>query len=110
MGYFTIFISVFYLVGVGILGFGLWSAWRSTQAATWPTTPGTITLLSVRANSDGDGTTYEVKVRYTYTVDGVASEGSRLAIDYSGSSGKEAHDEIHKKLKEAKGVTVRYNP
>jgi hypothetical protein len=110
MGFFTIFISVFYLVGIGILGYGVWSARRSTQAATWPTTPGTINQLSIQENSDADGSTYEVKIQYKYMVDGVAYEGSRLAFGYSGSSGKEAHDEIHRKLKEAKGVTVRYNP
>jgi hypothetical protein len=110
MSFFIVFISVFYLVGFGILGYGVWSARRSTQAANWPTTPGTITQLSIQENSNADGSTCEVKVQYTYTVDGIAYEGSRLAFGYSGSSGKEAHDEIHRKLKEAKGVTVRYDP
>jgi hypothetical protein len=110
MGCFTAFISIFYLVGFGLLGFGMWSARRSTQAATWPTAPGTITRLEVHENSDSDGSTYEVKVQYTYTVDGVAYEGSRLAFGYAASSGKDAHDEIHRKLKEAKTVAVRYDP
>jgi hypothetical protein len=107
----TIFLGVFYLIGLGLLGWSLWSAWRSTQAANWPTTPGTITQLSVHESSDSDGgNTYEVKVQYAYSVDGAAYQGSRLAFGYTGSSGRQAHDEIHEKLKNAKIVTVRYDP
>lgn len=109
-GFFAAFISVFYAVGFGLLGYGLWSAHRSTQAATWPTCPGTLTSLEVRENSDGDGTTYEVKVQYAYTVDGVAYEGTRLAFGYAGSSTRAAHEAIHRRLKEATTVAVRYNP
>jgi hypothetical protein len=110
IGCFSLFIGVFFAVGFGLLGYGLWSARRSTQAGTWPTAPATITSLEIRENSDSDGTTYEVKVVYAYTVDGVSYEGSRLAFGYGGSSGREAHEEIHRKLKEAKTVAARYNP
>lgn len=106
----TIF-SAFYVAGFGLLGYGLWNARRSMQAAAWPTAPATITSLAVAENSDGDGgTTYEVKVQYTYTVDGVQYEGSRLAFGYGGSSRRTEHDEIHRKLREAKAVAVRYDP
>jgi hypothetical protein len=110
LGCFGLFMSVFYLVGFGILGYALWSAWRSTQAAAWPTTPGTIKELSLQENSDSEGTSYEVKVKYAYMVDGVAYEGSRLAFGYTASSGKQAHNQIHQKLKNAKTVAVRYDP
>jgi hypothetical protein len=109
-GCFAVFISVFYVVGFGLLGYGLWSARRSTQAAAWPTAPATITSLEVRENADSDGSTYEVQVQYTYTVDGVAYDGSRLAFGYARSSGREAHDEIFRRLKEARAVSARYDP
>lgn len=110
IGCFAVFISVFYAVGFGMLGYGLWSARRSTQAASWPIVPAKITSLEVRDNSDGEDTTYEVKVQYTYTVDGVGYEGSRLAFGYARTSGREAHEEIHRRLREAKAVAVRYDP
>lgn len=109
-GCFAIFISVFYAIGFGLLGYGLWSARRSTQAAAWPTVPAKITSLELHENSDSEGSTYEVRVQYSYAVDGVNYEGSRLAFGYAGSSGREAHEEIHRRLKEAKMVAVRYDP
>jgi Protein of unknown function (DUF3592) len=110
MGCFLVLISVFYLVGFGLLGYSTWSAQCSMQAASWPTAQGAITHLSVQENTDGEGTAYEVKVQYAYTVDGVAHEGSRLAFGYAASSGRKTHDEIHQKLSSAKSVTVRYDP
>jgi hypothetical protein len=53
---FAVFISLLYAVGVGMLGYGLWGARLSTQAAAWPTTPTPITGLEVRENTDSDGT------------------------------------------------------
>jgi hypothetical protein len=94
MGYFVI--GIFYLIGFGLLGYSSSIAYRSTKAASWPTTPGKITQLELHV-SHGKGTTYEVKVKYDYTVNGVAYEGTRVAFGYLGSSGKEAHDEIYDK-------------
>ncbi|GIW85843.1 MAG: hypothetical protein KatS3mg108_0167 [Isosphaeraceae bacterium] len=110
IGCFAVFISVFYAVGFGLLGYGLWSAWRSVHAAAWPTAPGTITHLALEEHSGNEDTTYGVKVKYTYTVDGVAYEGSCLAFGYARSNRREAHEQIHRKLKEAKAVGVRYDP
>jgi hypothetical protein len=108
---FVVFFSVFFLIGFGLLGYGLWNARRSMQAASWPTTPGTITQLSVQEDSGGEGgTTYMVKLLYTYRVDGVLYEGNRLAFGYSGSSNRQAQQEIHRKLNDAKEVSVRYDP
>jgi hypothetical protein len=109
MGCFVAFISLFYLAGFYMLGYSLWYAWCSTRAANWPTTPGTITHLAVEETSD-EGTSYEVKVRYAYAVDGVCYEGDRLAFGYGSSSGRRAHEEIHRKLQQAQQVAVRYDP
>ena len=110
MLFFAAFISLFYLVGFGMLGYGVWAARRSTQAASWPITPGTLTKVAIKENSGNDGATYEVQVEYNYKVGGADYTGNRLAFGYSASSGHEAHDEIHKKLQAAKSVEVRYDP
>jgi hypothetical protein len=110
IGCFTAFISVFYLVGIAMLGHGFWAVRRSTLAASWPTVPGTITELSLQKSADSEGDSYQVKVGYNYAVEGVDYQGACLAFGYAGSSGKQAHDQIHQKLKSAKSVAVRYDP
>ena len=110
MGGFAAFIGLFYLVGFGVLGYGLWAALRSTQAGDWPTTPGVIQEVTLEHDTDGDGTTYEVKVRYAYFVEGREYEGTRLAFGYGGSGGFAAHEEIRRTLAAAKEVAVRYDP
>jgi hypothetical protein len=109
--FFTIFISIFYAIGLGLLLYALWSAKRSNAAANWPTANGKITSCALSEKNDGDGgTTYEVKVQYDYSVDGRNFSGSRLAFGYAGTSGKNAHQQIYKALRSARTVAVRYDP
>jgi hypothetical protein len=108
--FFTIFIAIFYLVGALVLAFGLRAAWRSSQAAGWPTVPGKLTKAELKTESDGEGTTHEVQVEYTYQVAGQQYHGSRLAFGYGASSGYEAHAQLLEKLKAAHSVDVRYAP
>jgi len=107
---FVVFIIVFYAVGFGLLGYGLWAAKRSVEAAEWPTTRGALERITFKGNSDSDGATHQVLVEYTYTVAGKPYRGSRLAFGYGASAGKKAHEEIEQKLKNAKSVDVRYDP
>jgi len=104
------FISIFYVFGLGMLWYGIDSAKRSVEASNWPSVTGTITNLSLRENSDSDGTSYEVKVEYHYSVKGRRYTNSRLAFGYAGSSGRQAHQDILNKLERASSVKVRYNP
>lgn len=105
-----IFFGVFFLIGFLTLGKGLWEAYRSSRASRWPTVSGNIAELELEDDSTGESTTYEVKVRYTYAVDGAEYEGTRLAFGYLGSSERPGHDEIYQRLKNATTVEVRYNP
>jgi hypothetical protein len=108
---FTIFISVFYAVGLAILGGALWSARRSSLVAGWPATPGKVAACSLESKSDSEGgTTYEVKVKYDYSVQGKPFTGTRLAFGYAASSGQAAHQQICDKLQHSTSVDVRYDP
>ncbi len=111
MHWLVLLLGVLYAAGFGLLCYGLWSARRSKQATGWPTTPGTITQLDLHTSSDSDAsTTYKIRLRYLYAVEGVSYQGTRLAFGYSGSSNRGAHDEIRKRLKEAREVAVRFDP
>ena len=109
--FFILFISVFYLVGFGLLGYGIRSAIRSNAAASWPTTSGSVVDVELERREGNDaGTVYEVKVNYTYTINGMLLKGTTLAFGYAASSGLEAHEAIYEKLKNSQSVEVRYDP
>jgi hypothetical protein len=112
VGYLFAFMGIFCLPGFVALGYGLLSARRSMLASTWPTARGVIAKVNLEQSSGGgDGSTvYGVRMRYRYTVDGVAYEGSRIAFGYGSSSGWQSHNDIYEKLENAKSVSVRYDP
>jgi hypothetical protein len=102
--------EAFFLVGLGMLGAGLRSLYRGRQALSWPTTEGRILESSVQEDSGGESTTWQVKVRYSYSVGGTEFEGKRVAFGYSGSSTYEEHEGIYRKLQPSARVRVRYEP
>jgi hypothetical protein len=108
--FFILFISIFYAAGFGMLWSGINLAKQSVEASNWPSVTGTITNLSLRENSDSDGTTYGVEVDYRYSVMGRTYTSSRLAFGYASSSCRQEHQDIFNKLENASSVKVRYNP
>jgi hypothetical protein len=107
---FTLFISIFFLVGLGLLGGGLYSFYRGRQAASWPEVEGKLLECRVKEDSGGESTTWQVKVRYSYSVAGQEFEGKRVAFGYNGSSTYEEHQGIYDKLQQSSRVMVRYDP
>lgn len=114
------FLSLFFAVGLGLLGTGIFNLWRSTRAAGWPTAPGAITSLETRGTmggpttgrgtGGGGGASSKIMVRYVYEVDGIEYEGTRIAFGYGGSSECDEQREIYRKLAGAEIVAVRYDP
>lgn len=107
---FAAFISIFFVVGFGLLGYGVHSFYRGRQALSWPPAEGRLLECRLQNNSDSEGTAWEVVVRYSYSVAGRAFEGKRVAFGYSGSSTQEEHQEIYDKLRSGSRVMVRYDP
>ncbi len=107
---FVIFISIFFLVGFGLLGYGVHSFYRGRQALSWPAVEGRLLECRLHENRDSDGNTWEVKVRYCYTVAGREFEGTRVAFGYRGSSTQEEHEGIFAKLQLGSRVMVHYQP
>lgn len=108
--FFSLFISIFFLVGFGLLGWGLYSLYKAKAAEGWAETRGLMKSCELIEDSSGDGTTWSVKVAYDYTVDGRSFSGNRVAFGYAGSSTRAEHEAINAKLSNASVVRVRYNP
>lgn len=112
----VVFLGLFYVLGFGILGHALWLAWRSTEAAGWPTAPGTLVKLALQTDpgdadpQTGTSPTYHIDVAYSYAVAGHTYEGSQLALGYTGSANLDSQTAIQRKLEEAASVLVHYNP
>ncbi|MGN6150954.1 MAG: DUF3592 domain-containing protein [Lysobacteraceae bacterium] len=104
------FFALFVSVGLAMLGFAGRAWWKSTQVEQWPSVEGELLERSLAENSDSDSTTWQVKVRYAYTVAGRRYEGDRIAFGYVGSSGKASHQAIYDRLMRGERVRVRYNP
>ncbi|HLP75893.1 MAG TPA: DUF3592 domain-containing protein [Candidatus Paceibacterota bacterium] len=107
---FTLFISLFFLVGFVLLGVGLRSVYKAKLAEGWSETKGAIQSCELVEDSSGDGTTWQVKVSYDYSVAGRRLSGDRVAFGYGGSSARQTHEALHEKLSQAAVVRVRYNP
>ncbi|MFB2836586.1 DUF3592 domain-containing protein [Floridanema evergladense] len=102
---------IFFAVEFGLLWYGFRAAKKSIEASNWPSVVGTITKMSLRENSDGDGTTYKVKVEYLYSVMDQTYTSSRLAFGYDWySNNRRKHQNIFNKLEYVQSVKVRYNP
>ena len=80
----VLFISVFYVIGFGILGWGVHGLMKSRQADRWPTVTANVETCDFLEDRDPEGTTYKVDTRYSYEADGISYTGDRIAFGYSG--------------------------
>ena len=106
---FALFISIFFVIGFGLLGYGAHSFYRGRQALSWPAVEGRIVECRLEQNR-GEDDTWEVKVRFSYSVAGQPFEGQRVAFGYTGSSNLEEHKALFTKLQSGSRVMVRYQP
>jgi len=105
-----LFAAVFVFVGVFLLASAISGLLKATKASAWPTVPAVLQSVDLKQESDSDGTVYQAAVSYSYRVSGSTYTGTTVSFGYMATSGKEAHQEIFKKLKSAKIVEARYNP
>lgn len=113
------------------LGSILWSAYRNHKSLSWPTVNGYVLNLYIVKNivytEDGASEIFEVRVEYSYIVNGKQFTGNRISFFDSGSPQVydirldeseeeqlqrcyEGRQRIYNKLKKASRVMVHYNP
>lgn len=110
MDFFSIFLfTIFYIVGIGVLGGGILSLTQALAAKKWIIEPGILQDVHLvrRAVSPA---TYKININYQYQVKGISYEGNNLGFGYTGDSNMNAHSQIYRKLKSAKQAEIRFNP
>ncbi len=109
----AILLTVFFLVGATIAGFGMRTVLQARESGSWPSVPGIIrssTVASQRGSKGG--TTYKPEVTYSYTVDGTEYRGDLIAYGLKGSSSSSRSFAQYYDAKYPEGATVpvAYDP
>ena len=99
--------------GLFTIGLTVRTLERASTMAHWPEAPATIIETELQENH-GDSTTYQVKARYRYEVDGLAHEGTRVGLhrgsDNIGSWHQDRYRELRAAQSDGQPVTCRINP
>ena len=108
-----IFGSIFMLVGLIVGGLGLRTFIRTQSASSWPSTPCTITHLEIVSSRSSDSTTYRLRAKYHYTVNGEKYFGNRVDFSFGSDSNKSYWTKLEKNLQRSKKknkAICYYNP
>ena len=104
-----------FLVASDVLGVILiWSAlrvgWRSLRAFWWPTMEGKIIHMEIERQGSDDEPMYQLKVGYSYTVDGLSYKGDCVEFLGVSTSNLRSQEELQQRLTAGPGVRVYYDP
>jgi Protein of unknown function (DUF3592) len=87
------------------------NCFESISAAHWPSVVGKLEHVTWQEHRHKkQGTHYDVKVEYNYSIDNRQYHNNTLAFGYSASENRENNQLILDKLQHAAEVCVRYNP
>ncbi|HPA71978.1 MAG TPA: DUF3592 domain-containing protein [Spirochaetota bacterium] len=116
--------QIFFLcivIGIGLLGLGLYFQKKAEAIDRWPSTIGKVTASkvvqrtsqkSLRRNDESSQATlsYHPVVEYEYTVDDKKYSSDRLSLSVDQKSSPQRLEPILKKYAPGTAVTVFYNP
>jgi len=104
------FCSVFILVGGWLTVSSVRKIVQGITAQHWPTTTGRLTHVESKISRDSEGSSREIEVAYSYTINGQTYDGNVIHPSYTNSSFEEAHALLEAKLASGKAVEVYYDP
>lgn len=105
-----IFLSIFLLVGLGLIIFGVSNFMTAKQSETWPKVQGVILKSKVTVNHGDDSTTYGADVTYRYKVEGKKYKGDKVTVSEISTGNQSRARKIIKRYPVRKKIPVYYNP
>lgn len=103
------FIAPFVLIGLGTLIFSSYSIFKTEQAKSWFPVPANVEKIDIDSRSNKGTMSYEVIIKYSYTIEGKKYLGNRIAFGY-GMNNIDDHDGLFSRLERSKKIIVYVNP
>lgn len=108
--YVNLFLILLILPGLLFFSGAAYSLWKSKQVFDWPIVQGKLfSCKGIDEYSDGHEV-ITIKVKYSYVVNNILYESTRLGFGYNGSVDINTHKNIINKLCSKDIVSVSYNP
>jgi hypothetical protein len=104
------FAGIFFVVGVGVLWWGIQDSRSAFKSVRWPSVNGTVISSYVSESSDDDGTTYGADVQYDYVVNDQAHTGDRVSHGDVSTGDPSYAQKIVARYSEGQSVNVYYDP
>ena len=104
------FSSIFVVVGLVLMGFGINSLSRASDSESWPSAEGVVISSEVEGHRSRDsGTTYSAEILYDYVVNGETLSGNSIKFGEVSTGNSSNARRYVNKYREGKTVKVYYN-
>lgn len=107
------FFLIFLFLGLGMLHFGRKLEREARLASLWPVTTGQLEhceVVQVPGIGIEDPSSWELRLRYAYAVNGRSYHSTRYAFGYGDGRDDAPHRRIADALRRSPQLTVHYNP
>ena len=99
------------ILGGILIRCGIRNIYYGRQAFSWPSVAGKLLICSLESKKNRYGTSWKMKVLYSYSVEGCTFQCDRISFDYAGNNVQSYHKAIYNKLQRPTAqIMVRYQP
>ena len=105
-----LFLSIFFVIGAGMMIWGGIVIRNASVSSGWPTTQGKITSSTIGVSTDEDGSTYHADINYQYVINDHWITADIVNFGEYGSDDPDHAGDIVDKYPVGKVVSVYYDP
>ncbi|MEA2513416.1 MAG: hypothetical protein QOJ59_2903 [Thermomicrobiales bacterium] len=97
-------------LGIVLLVWAGWQAWRGGASRSWPTAPGLILSVEVMRRSGHGGPKRRIHGAYEYTAVGGTDRGSPIRYDHLSRVSRQRGEELRQSSPPDSSVAVHHHP